>query len=270
MAGTAVRKMSGSGWRLAWVCVFLLFLYLPIMLMPLFSFNDGIYVAFPLKGFTTKWYAQLFANEALAHALVNSLKVAIAASLISTGLAIFAAKAFTRYEFKGRQLGYGLIMAPMILPEIMVGISLFLIILALGLPLGLYTVLFGHVLFCMPFAISVLSSRLEGFDKSLEEASLDLGESPLMTFWRVTFPLTMPGIVSSLLLCFTISFDEFILAFFLSSTETTLPVYIWGQLRFPAKLPEVLALGSLILVGTTILIVAAQSIRGEEGMTQGR
>ncbi len=264
---STVRSWEGEGgkrFRLGYILAFLAFLYVPILLLPLFSFNDALYVTLPLKGFTTKWYGQLLANKVLHQTLWNSLEVALAASLISTALGVFAAKAFTRYKFRGQGLTYGMVMLAMILPEVLVGISLLLCLNALGIPLGLHAVLFGHVLFCLPFAVSVLMSRLEGFDKSLEEASLDLGENGWMTFWRVTFPLILPAVVSSLLLTFTISFDEFILAFFLSSTETTMPVYIWGQLRFPQKLPEVLALGTFIIVVSTALVVVSQMVRGEE------
>jgi spermidine/putrescine transport system permease protein len=113
----------------------------------------------------------------------------------------------------------------------------------------------------MPFSMLVMISRLEGFDKGLEEAAQDLGETPWMTFWRVTFPIALPGIVASLLLCFTISFDEFLLAFFLSGDEPTLPVYIWSQLRFPTKLPNVLALGSCILLLSVVIVVLAEWFR---------
>ena len=113
----------------------------------------------------------------------------------------------------------------------------------------------------MPFALFVLMSRFEGLDPSLDEASLDLGETPWMAFWRVTFPIVLPSIVASLLLTFTISFDEFLLAFFLTGNDSTLPLYIWSQLRFPTKLPAVLALGSAVLVATVTLVVVAEWLR---------
>ncbi len=151
---------------------------------------------------------------------------------------------------------------PLFIPDIVLGISLLLLMNFIALPLSLFSVLAGHVLICVPFAITVLVSRLEGFDRSLEEASLDLGETGWMTFWRVTFPLVLPGIVSSLLLTFLVSFDEFLIAYFLAGTDATLPIYIWGQLRFPYKLPMVLALGALILMATTALVVLAEWLRG--------
>ena len=123
------------------------------------------------------------------------------------------------------------------------------------------------MLVCVPFAMVVLISRLEGFDKGYEEAALDLGENPWGVFWRVTFPLALPGIIASVLLTFTISFDEFILAFFLAGSDVTLPVYIWSQLRFPSRLPSVLALGTIILMASFVIVVFAEWFRRRGGGT---
>jgi spermidine/putrescine transport system permease protein len=131
----------------------------------------------------------------------------------------------------------------------------------LGLPLSLWTVAAGHLMLCIPFGMTVLMSRLEGFDKSLEEASRDLGAGGWSTFRRVTLPLAAPGVISSLLLCFIISFDEFVISFFLTGTDSTLPVFLFSQLRFPNKLPGTLALGSLILVGSAVLVILAEIVR---------
>jgi len=149
------------------------------------------------------------------------------------------------------------------------GISLLILLNTAAIPLSLLTVVIGHITVCVPFAITVLMSRMEGFDKSLEEASLDLGETGWMTFWRVTFPLVLPGIVSALLLTFMVSFDDFLIAYFLAGTQVTLPIYIGAQLRFPYKWPTVLALGALILLASCILVVAAEWIRslGQRGRT---
>ncbi|HKG72817.1 MAG TPA: ABC transporter permease subunit, partial [Aestuariivirgaceae bacterium] len=131
----------------------------------------------------------------------------------------------------------------------------------LNVELSLWTIGAGHLLICVPFSMLVLMARLEGFDPSLQEASQDLGENAWMTFWRVTFPLALPGILASLLMSFTASFDEFVLAFFLGSTDTTLPVYMFSQLRFPQRLPSMLALGSIILAASTIVIAASELMR---------
>lgn len=244
-----------------YVAVYFLFLYLPILLLPVFSFNDAATTTLPLAGFTTKWYASLWGNTVLLQAARNSLIVGVCVALISTILGICAARAITRYRFRGQRPATGLIMAPLFLPEIIVAVSLLMIVLQMGLELSLVTVILGQVVFCIPYSMSVLVSGFEGFDRSLEEASYDLGETAIGTFRRVTLPVVAPAIVSSLLVTFTISLDEFILAFFLSGTEPTLPVYIWGQLRFAAKLPGVLALGSLMILASVVLLTAAEVMR---------
>ena len=253
-----VRK---SRWLPVYVAAYLLFLYLPILLLPIFSFNDAAATTFPLAGFTTKWYAALWGNTAMLDAARNSLIVGVTVSILSTGLAICAARAIARYRFRGKHAATGLLMAPLFLPEIIIAVSLLMIVLQIGLELSLATVILGQTVFCLPYALSVLISGFEGFDRSLEEASLDLGETGFGTFRRVTLPVVSPAIISSLLVSFTISLDEFILAFFLSGTEPTLPVYIWGQLRFAAKLPSVLALGSLMIALSVILLTTAEILR---------
>ena len=247
---------------LIYACSYLAFLYLPVLVLPLFSFNNSAFIAFPLAGFTTRWYAGL-ADSALQYALVNSLKVGIATALLSTLLGLLAAKAVTHYRLKGRNAALGLISLPLFIPDIVLGISLLLLVGTIGLPLSLAAVVLGHLLICVPFSLAVLIARFEGFDRNLEEASADLGEDGWMTFWRVTFPLMLPGIVASLLLTFITSFDEFLVAYFLSGTEATLPVYIWSQLRFPARLPMVLALGTIILAVSVVLVVLAEKLRNQ-------
>ena len=167
----------------------------------------------------------------------------------------------TRYRIPGRGPIVAFIMIPLVIPGIIMGIALLILSKMAGLPLSLYTIGLGHMLVCVPFSMLVMISRLEGFEKAMEEASMDLGENAWCTFWRVTFPLAVPGLIASLLLAFTISFDEFILAFFLAGTDVTLPVYIWSQLRFPSKLPSVLALGACILVASFVLVSFAEWFR---------
>jgi spermidine/putrescine transport system permease protein len=263
------RGRAGRAGLFAYAVLYLAFLYLPVLFLPLFSFNNSMFIAFPLTGFTTQWYAQMWADAEVQHALANSLKVGAAASLVSTMLGLPAAKALTRYRVPGGTAMLGFVNLPLFIPEIVLGISLLILLNSAAIPLSLLTVVIGHVTVCVPFAITVLMSRMEGFDKSLEEASLDLGENGWMTFWRVTFPLVLPGIVSALLLTFMVSFDDFLIAYFLAGTQITLPIYIWGQLRFPYKLPTVLALGAMILLASCVLVVAAEWIRslGQRGRT---
>ncbi len=259
---TSTKRMGDTGNGLMLFAIgYLIFIYAPVLFLPVFSFNDSIFVAFPLKGFTTKWYIQAFADEKMLGTLVASLQVGGIVAVTSTTLGLFGAKAVTRYRMPGQGLVTATIMLPLFIPEIILGISLLILINGLAIPLSLITVGIGHVMLCTPFAMAVLTSRLDGFDKSLEEASMDLGETPWMTFWRITFPLAAPGIISSLLLTFIVSFDEFLLSFFLAGQQPTLPVYIWSQLRFPNRLPGVLALGAMILVASCVLVVVAEWVR---------
>jgi spermidine/putrescine transport system permease protein len=242
--------------------LYLAFLYVPVLLLPLFSFNDNIYVTLPFKGFTLKWYQNLMANSSLQAALWASVKVGIGVSIVSTIFGLLAARAMTRYRIPFRRSIYALIMLPLVIPYMVIGVST-LVILRRGLDvdLSLWTVGASHALITVPLSMLVLIARMEGFDRSLEEASRDLGDSAWRSFRRVTLPLVMPGIVSSLLLCFITSFDEYLLAFFLAGSESTLPIFIFSSLRFPSKIPDVLALGSLILMVSIVLVVFAEWLR---------
>lgn len=240
---------------------YLAFLYVPVLVLPVFSFNNSEFIAFPLSGFTTRWFAALASDTAMQHALGNSLKVGLVTALTSTMLGLTAAKAVTHYRLKGAGAALGFISLPLFIPDIVLGISLLLLLGAADLPLSLAAVVLGHMLVCVPFSLTVLIARFEGFDRNLEEASADLGENAWMTFWRVTFPLMLPGIIASLLLTFLTSFDEFLVAYFVSGTEATLPIYIWGQLRFPERLPMVLALSVIILSLSVGLVVLAEYVR---------
>jgi spermidine/putrescine transport system permease protein len=264
------RARRDGGGLAIYAALYVAFLYVPVLLLPLFSFNDSAFIAFPLSGFTTKWYAAMAADEDMRAALANTLKVGAAASLISTILGLLTAKVLAR-GIPGSAFFAGFASLPLFIPDIVLGIALLMLVSALDIPLSLLSVVVGHVAICLPFAVAVLLSRFEGFDPNLEEASRDLGETGWMTFWRVIFPLVLPGIVASLLLTFIVSFDDFLIAFFLCGTDTTLPVYIWGELRFPYKLPNVLALGATILIASSALIALAEWVRrqGVSGSARG-
>ncbi|MDH3688100.1 MAG: ABC transporter permease [Gammaproteobacteria bacterium] len=258
MSAGVSRRFDGFA---LYAIAYLIFIYLPVLFLPLFSFNDSIYIAFPLKGFTLEWYGKMVNNPGLIDALWNSVQIASGCAVLSTILGTLAAKSVTRYRLPGRGPLIGFIMIPLVIPSIIIGIALLILMSLGGIELSLFTIGLGHMLFCVPFSMLVMISRMEGFDKSMEEAAQDLGENAWGTFWRVTFPLVVPGVVASLLLTFTISFDEFVLAFFLSGTDVTLPVFIWSQLRFPNRLPAVLALGACILMASFVLVTFAEWFR---------
>lgn len=244
-----------------YTAAYLLFLYLPVLFLPLFSFSDGTIVAFPIKGWTLDWYRQLAGQGTLLEALGNSLIVGGVTAVLSTALGLFAARAYVRYRFPAREVSEGLVMLPLVVPGIIVASSMLVLFISIGLKPSLSTVTLGHTFLAVPFSVSIMKSAFDGFDVSLEEASLDLGATVFETFYRVTLPIVLPGIVASLLVTFTVSFDEFVLAFFLSGNEPTLPVYIWSQIRFPAKLPNTLALGSLLLLASVLLLILAEVFR---------
>ncbi|WP_371284959.1 ABC transporter permease [Albidovulum sp.] len=255
-----MRRLA-SGVLPIYALLYLAFLYLPILFLPLFSFNDSKILAFPMSGFTTKWYAALGHETQLLNALGNSIIVGLFSTVFATAIGSLTARAITRYRFPLRRSSQALQMAPLVMPEVIVAVSLLIMFLSLGLSLSLFTVALAHVLVTIPYSISIMTSAFEQFDDSLEEAAIDLGEGEWGALRRVTLPVVAPGIVSSLLVGFTVSFDEFIMAFFLTGTEPTLPVYIWSQVRFPAKLPIVLALGTLLILASLALLLAAEYFR---------
>ena len=244
-----------------YVVLYLLFLYIPSMMLPIFSFNDSIQMALPLKGFTVKWYVEMVNQPGLLTALGNSFKVALPVAIVSTSLATIAAKTMTRYRLPGRGLALGFILLPMVMPTFILAVGLLVVATTAGVPLSLWTIGIAHVVATLPFSTLVVMARLEGFSKSLEESALDLGENGWMTFWRITFPLILPGVGAAFLLSFTTSFDEFLYALFLGGNHVTLPVFMFTQTRFPETLPVVLALGSCIFMGSAILLGTAEWLR---------
>lgn len=245
-----------------YVIAYLIFLYAPIALLPLFAFNDSTVIAFPLDAFTTRWFSELWTVDALHAALANSLIIAVVSTVLATLLGLAAARASTRFRFPAKRGIMAMIMLPLILPEIIVAVSLLVVVIqVLGWPLSRWTIIAAHTLICIPFSVAILNGAFQNLDASLEEAAVDLGETRWSAFRLVTVPLVAPGIIASLLVGFTISLDEFIIAFFLSGAEPTLPVYIWGLLRFPASLPVVMALGTLLVFASILLLTLAEIMR---------
>lgn len=252
--------MKSPGFR-AYTIGYLIFLYAPIVLLPMFAFNDSRVIAFPLQGFTTAWFKEMWEDTTLWNAVRNSAIIAISVAVLSTTLGLFAARASTRFNFPVKTGIMGLIMLPLVLPEIIVGGSLLLVLLAMGVKLSIFTVILGHVLIATPYTIAILNTAFGSLDRSLEEAAYDLGEGKWSTFRLITLPLVLPGIISSMLIAFTISLDEFIIAFFLAGNEPTLPTYIFSQLRFPKQIPMIMALGTCLVALSIILLTIAEYVR---------
>jgi len=234
----------------------LIYLMLPIIIIFLFSFNETSAAVFPMPGLTTKWYKEIVNNKAFISALKNSIYVGVVVSSISVAIGTLASFALTRYKFRMKTFLTFSVLVPITLPPIILGIALLSFFSSLNITRSLLTVIISHVLFCTPFAILVMNSRLEGFDVSVEEAAMDLGANRAQTFRYVTFPLIRPSIIGAMMLTFGLSFDEFLVTFFVIGKENTLPIVIWGMLRRGVS-PTINAIATMVLVISMTLIVIA-------------
>ena len=252
--------LSRSGaWVLrAFFCLVVLFLYAPIVILLIFSFNDSAVPTFPLSGFTFHWYREFVSNAELRGALQNSAIVAAVSSLGAVVLGVLSAIALTRRRFRAKSAVSALLLSPLVIPYIVFGISLLLLFHQLGVPRSLLTVVIGHIVISLPYTILVLVPRLDQIDVSLEEAAFDLGASRLRTFRSITLPLILPAVVAAFLIAFTTSFDEYAVASFLVGTKVTFPIYLYSALRFPNQLPQVIAVAVVVLVLSLTLVIAAE------------
>jgi putrescine transport system permease protein len=235
------------------------FLYLPIALLVIYSFNASRLVTV-WGGFSTRWYGALLANDALVASAMVSLRVALVSACLSTVLGTMAAFALQRFgRFRGRMVLAGMLYAPLVMPEVIIGLSLLLLFVGLDLDRGFWTIVVGHTTLGLCFVSVIVQARLSTFDRSLEEAAQDLGATPSATFRLVTLPLIWPALAAGFLLAFTLSLDDFILASFTSGPgSTTLPMRIYSQVRLGVT-PEINAISTLLLatVGAMLLIAAA-------------
>jgi spermidine/putrescine transport system permease protein len=236
-------------------------LFLPIAVLLLFSFNDGATLTFPLKGFTAGWYGDALDTPAAMEAVRNSFQVALGSSLIATALATMVAILIARYQFRGKRLLMGVAILPLIVPYLVLGVALLLLFAALGFERSLMTIGVAHTVIALPYALLIVLARLSGVSADLEEAAMDLGATYPATLRLIVLPIAAPAIVSAWLVAFTASFDEFALALFLAGTEPTLPVYIFGQLRFASRLPMMIALAVMVTGASLTLALLADRVR---------
>jgi putrescine transport system permease protein len=235
------------------------FLYLPILLLIVFSFNESRLVTV-WGGFSTKWYLGLLSNGPLMDSLLISLQVAAISALAATVLGTLAAVALTRFgRFRGRMLLGGMIYAPMVMPEIVLGLSLLLLFVGLEMDRGALTIMIAHATFTLCFVTVIVQAGLTGLDGRLEEAAMDLGCTPLQAFLQVTLPLIAPSIIAGFLLAFTLSLDDLVIASFVSGPgATTLPMRIYSQARLGVT-PEINAI-STVMIGVVALGVIGASV----------
>jgi spermidine/putrescine transport system permease protein len=239
-----------------------LFLYAPIVILIIYSFNASKYAIW--EGFSWEWYKILLQDELVLRALKNSLIVAFVSTILCTLMGTLAALGMQRFEFRGKGAIDGLFYLPVIIPEIVMAASLVIFFGFVRFTLGMTTVILAHIAFCVSYVIIVVRARLEGFDKTLEEAAMDLGANEFQTFFKVTLPVIFPGILSGALLAFTISIDDYIITSFVAGVgSTTLPLQIYSMVKTKVT-PEINAVSTLLLIPTILLIVIADRLQREE------
>lgn len=263
------NDIAGGRWLAVYVAAYLVFLYLPVVLIPIFSFNNSIQAAFPLQGFTFAWYEQLAGNEALRNALMTSIGIGLVSAAIATLCGTTIAYMDTHGSSRLARVIATIARLPILIPGVIVGIALLICVNLVGLGPSRTAIVLGHILAGLPATVMVMRGRFAAIPRTIPEAAEDLGAREWQVFLRVMLPLSLPAIGSAFMLAFLTSFDEFIIAFFLAGTEPTLPLYIWAQLRFPKSLPLVMAVGTLILAVSVIIVAAAELLRNR-GLTGAR
>ncbi len=252
------RADGRGGWALwAYGALAYLFVYAPVVYLVVFSFNDAAATTPPWRRFTLRWYRAIAANSDLRDAFLNSVELGLLTALVAVVLATAMALAF-RERFAGKGLVFTLLLLPMLTPGIVLGVALTLLWRVLGLTPGLFSsALVAHVTYTLPFAFLVVFTRLHRFDRSLEEAAMDLGADQFTTFRLVTLPLILPGLVGAAIFAFTLSFDEFIRTLFVVGSDNTLPIYLWSMIMTDSS-PQTSAVGAVIVAFSLTWVVVGQ------------
>ncbi len=253
----ALSRTGAWAMRVFFVLV-VVFLYAPIVILLIFSFNNAEVPAFPLSGFTFHWYREFVANADLRGALETSAIIAALSSIGAVALGVLASIALVRRRFRAKSAVSALLLSPLVIPYVVFGISLLLLFHTLGINRSILTVVIGHVVICIPYTILVVMPRLQQIDVSLEEAAYDLGASRFRTFRSITLPLILPAIVSAFLIAFTTSFDEYAVASFVVGTRVTFPIYLYSAMRFPSQLPQVIAVAVVVIAVSLFVVLAAE------------
>ena len=258
-----MKKNWRSATLVAYSLAILAFLYLPLLILSLYSFNDSRINAV-WTGFTFKWYAALLENDRALEALGNSLLIASVTTVVSTVMGTLAALALHRYQYKCRLLINNLLYLPILIPEIVMGLSLLVLFSQLGINLGRPTLIIAHITFCISFVIITVGARLEGCRQDLEEAASDLYATPWNAFRYVTLPMIAPGIIAGALMAFTLSIDDFVISFFVAGpNSTTLPLYIYAMVKRGIS-PQINALSTCMMLVTISLVVISQLLQKKD------
>ena len=250
--------MKNKGFRVIFCSIVYIFLFLPISVIVVSSFNATTtkpYMSW--KGFTLDWYVKLWDNSSLLEAFSNTMIIAIVSTVLAIVIGTLGAIGMYRYKFKGKGLIDGLLYIPVVIPEIVLGISLLTIFANVNIPRGMLTLILAHVTFCIPFVIFNVRARLSGYDNSIEEAPLDLGANRVRTFFEVTLPILAPGIFGGALLAFTLSIDDVIISYFVYGQTKTYPLKVMESVKSGVS-PDVNALSTIILIATILFVVLTQ------------
>ncbi len=259
-----------SRFNIVSVTLGLAFLYLPILLLVIYSFNESRLVTV-WAGFSTQWYVSLFSNQELLDAAWVTLRIALLSATIATVFGTLAAVVLIRFgRFAGRTLFSGMIYAPLVMPEVITGLSLLLLFVSMGFARGFWTITIAHITFSMCFVAVVVQSRLVTFDRSLEEAALDLGCRPLKTFMVITLPIILPAVIAGWMLAFTLSLDDLVIASFTSGPgATTLPMKIYSQVRLGVT-PEINAVSTILIALVATGVIAASIVTKRQAVERER
>lgn len=257
------RERTHTGFVFYGILIYL-FLYVPVILLAAFSFNQSKAGTLPFTGLTLHWYQDLFRDYLVIDAFKNSLLVAGATAVLATAIGTSAAFPLVRSQFRLKETLRVVFLLPMMLPGLLIGVALLIFFSSLlGVSLSLWTVIAGHVVLTTPFVILVVTARLLDFDQRLEWAAADLGANPAQTFRLITLPIIMPGVIAGALFAFTLSLDEFVVTLFTIGSQSTLPMYIFSQVKFGVT-PKVNALATLLLLGSiTLLFTVFTTLTGK-------
>jgi len=246
-----------------WTVLVMIFFYLPIVILIGYSFNSSR-LNIVWQGFTLDWYAAIWRDQVLVQSLYSSLYVAVVTTVLSVALGTAGAWLLFRYRFPGVRMLSTLIFIPMIIPEVIMGVSLLIFFVAVHLELGYSTIIISHVTFCFPFVMVAVQARLAGLDPSLEEAAQDLGATPWQAFRKILVPYLAPAIVSGALMSFTLSLDELIVTYFTASAGTrTLPLEIFGRVKKGLD-PTLNAISTVFILSTVVLVIVTELLKKRE------
>jgi spermidine/putrescine transport system permease protein len=258
-----IAASRGGIWALkAYFAALVVFLYVPLVVLVVFSFDNSTIQTLPYSGFTTKWFHAAFSNVDLTSSMKRSAVIGLICAFGATLLGLIAAVGLTAKRMRLRGLVTALVLLPLVVPYIVLAVGLLILLNSLGIHQALWAVVLGHVAIAVPYSLLIILPRLRTLDEDIVDAARDLGSGPFHAFRRITLPLIVPALFSSALIAFTISFDEFAIASFLvPAGKETFPVFVYSGARTPALEPEIIAIGALVVVASLIIVTGAELVR---------